>query len=144
MTKKTVLFASLVGGVVGYVLVNPLKFGFCFSPYTFSGGAGCLDKNIPALGEVVILFSASIFVLSIITYFLHEEMFRAWLRFAYWWIPVSVFFIYLSSTSSGGGFGMPNVFDQESVSLIFSAWFLLISFVLMLVKYITIVDGKRK
>ncbi len=94
--------------------------------------------------EPLFFMSIPLSISSFFLLFLREEIFRAWLRFAYWWIPVSVFFIYLSSASSGGGFGMPNVFDEESVSLIFSALFLLISFILMLVKYIAIVDGKRK
>ena len=82
-------------------------------------------------------FALPLLVLSLITYKMRDEVFRAWLRFAYWWIPVSLVFIYLAGGWSGGGFGIPNVLDQEFVSIIFSGLFAIISLLLIIWKYFT-------
>ena len=82
-------------------------------------------------------FALPLLILSLITYKMRDEVYRAWLRFAYWWIPVSLVFIYLAGGWSGGGFGIPNVLDQESVSIIFASLFVLISLLLIAWKYFT-------
>jgi len=135
MTKKTVFLTSLVGTLVAYVLTDPLRFGFCRNIYTFGESVGCLDELVPMFGLVIGLFAVTLLILSAITYFLKEEVFRTWLRFAYWWIPVSIVLIYLAKDSSGGGFGIPNVLDQEFVSLILASLFALISLLLIAYKY---------
>ena len=71
--------------------------------------------------------------LSILLLLVREEIFRAWLHFAYWWIPVSLVFIYLAGGWSGGSLGIPNVLDQEFVSIIFSGLFVIISLGIVLV-----------
>ncbi len=135
MTKKTVFLTGLIGIIVAYVLTNPLKFGFCRDTYTFGGSVGCLDKLPPMLGLIIGLFAVALFIFSLITYKMRNEVYRAWLRFAYWWIPISLIFIYLAGGWSGGGFGIPNVLDQESVSIIFSGLFFIISLILIVWKY---------
>lgn len=93
----------------------------------------CWDR-LEFAGNLILIF-LPILIISLITYLLREEVFRAWLKFAYWWIPVSLAFIYLAGGSSGGGFGMPNVFDQEFVSIIFSGLFFIISLILIIWKH---------
>jgi len=73
---------------------------------------------------------------SLLTYKMREEVFRAWLHFAYWWIPLSIVLTLLASGGSGGGFGIPNVFDQEFVAFVFSVLFAIISLVIILWKYL--------
>ncbi|MDP2655497.1 MAG: hypothetical protein Q8P17_03110 [bacterium] len=136
MSKKKVFWISLVGTIAAYILVNPLRFGFCRDTYTFGESVGCLDKLAPILGLVIGLFAIVLLAFSLITYFLREEVFRAWVRFAYWWIPVSIVLIYLAKDSSGGGFGIPNVLDQESVSFILAALFAFISLLIIVWKYV--------
>ena len=135
MTKKTVFLTSLVGTLVAYVLTDPLRFGFCRNIYTFGESVGCLDELVPMFGLVIGLFAVTLLILSAVTYFLKEGVFRAWVRFAYWWIPVSLVFIYLAGGWSGGGFGIPNVLDQESVAIIFSGLFVIISLGIVLVSW---------
>ena len=129
MNKKTVLAISLVGTVVGFLITGLTMLKFWCGP----NGYACWDR-LEFVGNLLLIFLPA-FVFSIITYFLREEVFRAWLRFAYWWIPVSLVFIYLAGGWSGGGFGIPAVLDQEFVSLILSGLFLLISLLLIAYKY---------
>jgi hypothetical protein len=135
ITKKIVFGAIVIGAIAGYVLASPLQFGLCQSTYTFGGRLECLDKIAPMFGEVIILFSMPLFLFSLITYFLREEVFRAWLHFAYGWIPLSIVLILLASGSSGGGFGIPNVLDQEFVAIILAALFAIISLAVIAYKY---------
>ncbi len=125
--KKSVLFGSIIGLLAGYILSNPVEFGMCRSTYSFGNAIGCLDSLGPTIGQVIGLFSLTAVILSVITYLLRKEVFHSWLRFAYWWIPLSAVMVYLASGTSGGGFGIPNIFDQEFVALIFAGFFLLIS-----------------
>jgi hypothetical protein len=90
-----------------------------------------------AAAEPLFLFALPLILISIILMFVREEVFRAWLHFAYWWIPTSLVLIYFAGGWSGGGFGMPNVLDQEFVSMILSALFLIISLLLIIWKYFT-------
>lgn len=126
MTKKKVFWISLVGVAVffiaGYAI--PLLCG----EYSYI----CQDRLETFFPSLLLFFP--VFLFSLITYFVREEVFRAWLRFAYWWIPLSLVMIYLAAGNSGGGFGMPNILDQEFVALIFSGLFALISLILISIK----------
>ena len=93
MNKKTVLAISLVGTVVGFLITGLTMLKFWCGP----NGYACWDR-LEFVGNLLLIFLPA-FVFSIITYFLREEVFRAWLRFAYWWIPVSLVFIYLAGSS---------------------------------------------
>ncbi|MDP2665479.1 MAG: hypothetical protein Q8P23_02430 [bacterium] len=123
-------------GVVAAFLIIWLSF--------FDRGFGSLCRYYPQYGyatryceSAISLLLPLVFVapLSSLLFLLREEVFRAWLRFAYWWIPVSLVFIYLAGGWSGGGFGIPNVLDQESVSIIFAGLFVVISLLLIIWKY---------
>jgi len=126
ITKKIVFWISLVGVAVffiaGYAI--PLLCGV----YSYI----CQDRLETFFPFLLLFFP--IFLFSLITYFLREEVFRAWLRFTYWWLPLSFVMIYLAAGSSGGSFGIPNVLDQETVAFIFSALFALISLILIAIK----------
>ena len=139
MTKKSVLWISLIG----VVLVTLELFGKNpFDDYCVQK-QNCLffwkiSWDIMDFINPLLYLLVPVFLLSLITYFLREEIFRTWIRFTYWWIPISIFFVYLASGSSGGGFGIPNVLDQESVSYIFSTLFLIISLIIITFKYFTL------
>ena len=77
-----------------------------------------------------------ILLFSLLTYKMHERVFRSWLHFAYWWVPLSIILTFLAGGGSGGGFGMPNIFDREFVAFIFSALFFVISLIIIVWKYI--------
>ena len=130
MTKKKVFWISLVGTVVFFTLSPSNLYGYCFQ----EGHCWRLWNVIESTAPYFFLLPL-LLLFSIITYKMREEVFRSWIRFAYWWIPISLFLIYLAGGSSGGGFGMPNVLDQEFVSIILSGLFAIISLLVITWKY---------
>ena len=83
----------------------------------------------------LILFSAPIFLLSLILLFRPEQVFRSWKHFTYWWIPISALFIIGAPTSSSSGLdGFSMGIDRESITWFFAVLFLVISLVLIVVK----------
>ena len=129
MTKKIVLWLSSSSLLVFVLLCLSQINSFCYNQLWCNKYWGDINK----VGNYL-YFSIPIFILSLITYFLKEQIFRTWLHFAYGWIPLSLLFVYIASQSSGGGFGIPNVFDTESVSIIFSVLFFIISILLIFIK----------
>ena len=132
MNKKTVLWISLFGTIIAFGLSSSYFYDFCFR----QGRCWHLWNTTELVGAYFILFPLILFF-SLITYFLREEVFRAWLRFAYVWMPLSLVVIYLSAGWTGGGFGIPNVLDQETVAIIFSGLFVIISLLLVIWKHFT-------
>ena len=90
-----------------------------------------LDSLIQTLG----LFSLVIFVTSIILFFLREQIFHSWLRFAKWYLPIATLLILISSDSGGGLFiGFGGGYDREGMIWFTSGLFLIISLILIAVK----------
>ena len=130
VTKKVAFFSSLIGTVLFLLIASTRGVPLFCEEYSRS----CM-KQFDTLSLFFFIFLPTL-IISLITYFLREEVFRAWLKFAYVWIPVSMVLIYLAGGSSGGGFGIPNVLDQEFVSLILASLFVLLSLVIIIVKSI--------
>jgi len=66
-------------------------------------------------------------------FFLKEAIYHAWRRFALWYLPVAVVLISIAPASISGGMGGPIIpTDRETVSLILSAFFLIISLLLII------------
>ena len=130
MNKKTVVWISIVGTILGLLLSPSNLYKYCFQ------GGNCLWLwDIAEVTNPFFFLFLGLLIFSFLTYFLREEVFRAWLRFAYVWIPLSLVIIYLSTGWTGGGFGIPNVLDQETVAIILSGLFIVISLLLILWKY---------
>lgn len=145
VTKKTVLFSAI--GIFGLVFVvnEPIMFGLCKNIAMWESGTKyCNDGSIIAesVGLLALSLSLSLIFLSLITYWMKEQIFRAWIRFAYWWIPLTIIMTYLSSGSSGGGFGIPNVFDAGFVLFVFSFLFFVISLIIIIYKTVDSLDKK--
>jgi len=103
-------------------------FVICSEPTAF-----CLKYD--TLSVFLTLFSAPVFLSSLILLFRPEQIFLSWRRFAYWWIPLSVFFIALSPGQERAGLGSYGMgVNRESISWVFAVLFLLISLILIAVK----------
>ena len=72
---------------------------------------------------------------SLITYKMREEVFRAWVRFATWWIPLQIVLTLLTPESSGGLF--ISLVDKQLVAILLSFLFVLISLVLIVWKWLS-------
>ncbi|MDP2655239.1 MAG: hypothetical protein Q8P17_01625 [bacterium] len=75
-----------------------------------------------------------LFLLSLITYKMSEEVYRAWLRFANVWIPLSIVLIFLAPEYSGDWM-FPVV--KGTVAFFSSLLFVLISLLIICWKYFT-------
>ncbi len=120
MTKKKVLWIGLVG------ICTPFLLQFLYSHDFY------VTRNMNNFGDSLFYISFPIFLFSLITYKLREEVFRSWLHFAYWWMPFEILFV-LGSMGGGGGFGMHS-FGGEDVAMILSVLFFAISLVIIVAR----------
>jgi hypothetical protein len=65
---------------------------------------------------------------------MREEVFRSWLHFAYWWVPLSIILTLITPDGSGG-WGIPNLISPEIVAITFSSLFAIISLIIIIWKY---------
>jgi hypothetical protein len=84
----------------------------------------------------VLLFSAPLFLLSLILLFLRKEVYESWKKFALWWLPISFLFILGAPSSGGGSIGIGGSIDREIVTWWFAGLFFIISLVLIIYKSI--------
>jgi len=79
--------------------------------------------------DSIMFLSLSIIAVSLVLFFINDNVFMKWFKFALGWILVSLFFISITP-EYGGGFLDP---DREQVSIWMSSLFLIISLILIIV-----------
>jgi len=127
--KKKVLISLSLSAVLALSI-----FGTCFywSPLSCS-------RSYEAPLLVVFSFSIATFLILLVLYFLREEIFRAWWRFARWYLGIlSALFLsmFISGYERSSGMGGPNIGgDLESNIIFFAVLFLLISLGVIIAKY---------
>jgi len=110
MKKKLLIFAvSVVGLIVGYILLNPVKFGICHNQYSYNGYNGCFDEVKSTIGGIIELFSIVFFIVSIILFFVKEEVIKSWLSFVKWWLPLSAIIVAFSSAEENWMVPYPSI-----------------------------------
>ena len=119
LTKRNVLIGSgILAGIFSISLIS-IFYGLCGE---FSRDC----KNIfGVFGQFLFPFPP-LFLFSLITYKMREEVYQAWFRFARWWIPLSVILI-LITPSESGTWAVPSLLDKGMTAFLFSALFALIS-----------------
>lgn len=128
--RKLILIISVIGTLVGYVLSNPLVFGICQRKYLFNNIQGCLDSTISGIGEPLLIFSILLVVILSILLFLNKNIFKSWLRFAAWWIPLSIILIVITPETSNSW--MPLYFiGKGTVTVLMAGIFSIISLILI-------------
>ncbi len=131
MEHKKIRFISILslsGLGTGLILLYSPVWGWC-EKSTFCD-TSFLDEGI---GQPLILFSLSISLLSIILYFLREEVFRSWARFAKWYLSASVVLLVLGSNQHGG-YISGGLNDRESMTWFLAGLFFVISLFLIATK----------
>ena len=119
LTKKIVLVGScLVATII-------LVVDYLGTVFICSGESGCVT-TIATMG-VIFLPALPLAVISILVYFLRDEIFQSWIRFTLWWIPLSMLFTLvfqdqhgqlISSTKQMVSFFMAVLFTAISLTLI--------------------------
>jgi len=131
LTKKKVLAISVF---VSIVLLIASYFGnvkLC----TTGGNWNYECSKFLYLIEMMLLPFWPITVFSLITYPLREEVFQAWMHFAKWWIPLSIFFVLIMPDGQGGGY-MPSLIDKQTIAFLMSSIFILVSTIKIISKSI--------
>jgi len=96
----------------------------CFKVY--GSLLGCVDVIIFGNYQVISLFSFSILLSLIPLYFLKEEVYVVWRKFALVALPIIALLIFLSPISATGDY-VTLGYTREIASMFFSGLFLLIS-----------------
>lgn len=96
MTKKNVLRIS--SSYIIYFILLLLVSWWCRSSW-------CQMREDDAFGFVVYIFLplAPVFLFSLITYKMHDNVFRAWWNFARWFVPIIIAMTVILNNSGGGG-----------------------------------------
>ncbi len=130
MTKKNVFMVSVAGSLflgIAEFLWDPCYITlWCKESFYFTifGRGGWL------------LFFPIFFVLTLITWKLDNRVFYSWIRFAYWWIPLSILIIFTTPTTDHSwALGGPT---RETMSFVMSGLFFFISLILITYKHFTL------
>jgi hypothetical protein len=95
MKKNIVLAVSFVLSVILVIVDRIGTVALCGGSFY----SNCIDRLFDIIFLSVFIFP--IFFFSLLTFFLKEAIFRTWLHFSYWWIPLSIILILISDPSPG-------------------------------------------
>ena len=135
MTKKNVLIVSVA--YVAYVGSLLLISGICHATW-------CRVSESDVFGLIMFSFAPllPVFILSLITYRLKDEVFQAWWNFARWWVIVIIAVTFLLENASGGGtLGMNQDFTAFILIILYSI-FMVTSLVKIVREYVRVKDAK--
>ncbi len=132
-------FVSYKRKVYLILFIAPIVFTLtlltCYSRFgDICSGSGNINEAV-ALSSL--LFPPVFFLLSFIFLFTREEIFHSWLHFAKWYLPLAGIAIFLSLRSHGG-WGFPNIFATELVTMWAAGLFFIISLIIIIYKTISI------
>ena len=128
-TKKHISLAliSLAFLGLGLMFEGATTNGLCLVDAVYHD-TSCTKLYVQTLGEPIFFFSMSLLLVSIALFFVREEVFKSWRRFAYWAVPISIIILWLAPTSTPGGIGISFLdFSKQTASWLVSSAFLLIS-----------------
>lgn len=101
-TKIRSIIVATITVVAGYVVSNPLMFHICTNIYQFGKETGCLDDIVENVGTPLFTFSLWALFAVIVTAFFSEKIFKSWLKFAAWAIPLAIVFIWTTHVNFTG------------------------------------------
>lgn len=131
MSRKKISIVSLIGLIVGFILASSDFLAYC-RKFEF-----CNSKILGEYIGVPLLFlSSAVFVFSIISIKLRDEVFQSWKRFTKYFIPIAYIIILLTPTWGSGGFGpgFGGFPDKETMTYWLTTIFSLVSLILVIVK----------
>jgi hypothetical protein len=135
--KKYTLIISFIGAVLFLALFfnSDALYKYCYK----EGHCIYLFKNVFNSESFIfpLFISLLILLFSVATYFLREEIFTSWFRFARVWVPLSIILVIITPGGSGGGF-MPSLIDKELTAFLMAGLFLIISTLIIIIKSIKV------
>jgi hypothetical protein len=132
---KIGLGVTVVLFAFAYFISEPHLFGLCEIKY-------CAEPFDELLGEPLFFFSGITIIFLLLLYFLPSSIFKAWKKFVYWFVPLSVILIAFVPADGSGAF-MPGP-DREIAIWLFASLYALIGMLLISVKWIAVHKKKNK
>jgi len=128
--KKTYWWRLIVIVSSGGILLG----GWIYDNYLcFASNNNCLMDNLRlSLIEPLVLSSIFFFIVSLFLFFIRDNVFLKWLRFAAGWIVLSAIFIILAPEYSSGVVGNPT---KETISIWMGSLFVIISLALIFLEW---------
>lgn len=114
LAKMFSFIFSLLAAVIGYMYSHPLTFHLCANTYQFNSYTGCSDNVIGAVGMPLFLFGQWALFVATIVLFIPWSVFKSWLKFAAWFLPLCFIFIAVTPVSYTG-FG-PDFFPYYRIN----------------------------
>lgn len=128
-TVRMLLGISVVGIVIGFVLIQPEKFGVCQPDEFFS----CIEPLGGKIGQPLFYGSIAVSIIFLLLFFLSQQYFKNWLKYVAWIIPVSILWIALEPVTCGSMV----CFDKELATWWASGIYLVLSLAVIIVTYLT-------
>lgn len=125
--KKTalLLLGSIVGLILAFILTSPSSLGLCSPNDKF-----CFDPYDEIIGQPLGVFSACLFIISLILLIVREQVFKAWSKFSIIFLPIAIVLIEISPSTSGS----IDPIEKEPVTLLSAAIFLIVSILIISIK----------
>lgn len=117
--KQTIPFFLTILGIA-------LEYFFYWCVYSVDVCRGSLFYQSFDFIKPLYLFSLTILPLGVILIFMQEKVFKSWLKFAVWWIPLSALFITLTPVTSNSWMPLYEIV-RDDVAWFFGILFLCIS-----------------
>ncbi|MDO8576439.1 MAG: hypothetical protein Q7R90_03930 [bacterium] len=127
ISKRNLMYLSLTGVVIFFVSLFSKEVGICPSD-SYSYCLNFFDQFTEILLPVF-----GLFLLSPITYWMREDVYETWFRFARWALPLSMFLIFITPEYGGG---LVNPIQKGSVSFLLTILFFIISLVIIVSKFV--------
>ncbi len=139
---KTKRMVFLFGSDGIFALVSLL---FLFGGRWCYEGSTCesIEYRISENFQVAFYFLFPLFLFSLLTYKLRDEIFLAWWRFTRWFVPIAIILTLITPHDHGGGWGIPSLLDPEFVGIVFAFLFAAISVVIIAWKIIAVYYLKK-
>ena len=140
--KKIKNILLLVSGVITGMLVylNNITPSQACVYLGHANSIDCVDTIFNT--AFIFLVFIPIFILSLITYFLKDEIVSAWLHFSYWWVPITMFLTIITPISSPSYIGLS--WSGETTSFFMSCLFVIISLIIIIIQILKVYFLKKK
>lgn len=125
---KIILLVGILSIIVSFIVALPEKVGICDPSDHVCIGIFIDRYNI--IASILVALFVPVLLISLILYFLSEQIFTSWFRFAKYYLPIAAILIILSPTVDSSILG----FDKEFMTWLFSGIFFLTSLGIIIFK----------
>ncbi len=125
IAKRNVLIVAIGGVIVMFLVANSWKTGLCARE-----NYDCAFSMV-ALAASLFIFIPTMFF-SLVTYFMREEVFQSWAKFAIWWVPLTVLLTMAAPNDASQSLPMPSTKGIIDIGMILI--FIIASFVIIVTK----------